>query len=62
MKAAKSNQVAVPLRGSNTFVAHAANVWNASEKLHAAFRGVKDCRQDGGQGPVKAVTVVRRNP
>jgi hypothetical protein len=36
MRAPKSDQVAVPLRRSNTFVAHSDNMWNTSEDLRSA--------------------------
>jgi hypothetical protein len=35
-RSAKTGQIAVPLRGGNTFVTHAAHVWNRSALLRAA--------------------------
>jgi hypothetical protein len=35
-RSAKTGQIAVPLRGGNTFVTHAAHVWNRSVLLRAA--------------------------
>jgi hypothetical protein len=34
---AKTGKISVPLRGGDTFVAHAANVWNKSDMLCRAF-------------------------
>jgi hypothetical protein len=35
-RSAKTRQIAVPLRGGNTFVIHAAQVWNRSATLRQA--------------------------
>jgi hypothetical protein len=35
-RSAKTGQITVPLRGGDTFVTHAANVWNRSVSLRAA--------------------------
>jgi hypothetical protein len=35
-RSAKTGQIAVPLRGGDTFVTHAAHVWNRSVLLGAA--------------------------
>jgi hypothetical protein len=35
-RSAKTGQIKVPLRGGDTFIAHAANVWNRSVLLRAA--------------------------